>query len=123
LGAAGELFTLNFERARLIRAGRENLAGKIEHTSKVRGDHEGYDILSFDESGTERLIEVKTTKYGIDTPFFVTRNELAVSELHSNKYQVYRLFSFRETPRLFTLPGSINSSCRLSTATYLASPK
>ena len=123
LGAAGELFTLNFERARLIHAGRENLAGKIEHISKVRGDHEGYDILSFEASGAERLIEVKTTKYGIDTPFFVTRNELAVSELHSKQYQVYRLFSFREKPRLFTLPGAINSSCRLSAATYLAIPK
>ena len=123
LGAAGELFTINFERARLIRADKENLAGKIEHTSKVRGDHEGYDILSFEQTGAERLIEVKTTKYGSDTPFFVTRNELAVSELHAKQYQVYRLFSFREKPRLFALPGAINSTCQLSAATYLATPR
>jgi hypothetical protein len=25
----------------------------------VRGDHEGYDVLSYDDSGVERLIEVK----------------------------------------------------------------
>eukprot|EP01035_Chromulina_nebulosa_P038215 gene38215-51617_t len=62
LGLAGENFVLNFERARLIQAGQEVLAGRIEHTSQVRGDHEGYDILSFEASGAERLIEVKTTK-------------------------------------------------------------
>lgn len=58
LGSAGEEFILNYERARLVKAGREELASKIEHTSKVRGDHEGYDILSFEENGAERLVEV-----------------------------------------------------------------
>ncbi|MDE2047278.1 MAG: DUF3883 domain-containing protein, partial [Betaproteobacteria bacterium] len=76
LGAAGEQFVINFERARLIQAGQESLASRIEHTSRVRGDYEGYDILSYTEVGAERLIEVKTTKYGADTPFFVTRNEV-----------------------------------------------
>lgn len=123
LGSAGELFVLNFERARLIHAGKEPLAAKIEHTAKVRGDHAGYDILSFEASGAERLIEVKTTKYGVDTPFFVTRNEVATSERHAEQYQLYRLFAFRETPRLYTLPGAIGNTCRLSAATFLAAPK
>lgn len=123
LGDAGEAFVLNFERARLIHAGKESLAAKIEHTAKVRGDHAGYDILSFEASGVERLIEVKTTKYGVDTPFFVTRNEVATSERHAPQYQLYRLFAFREAPRLYTLPGAINQTCRLSAATFLAAPK
>lgn len=123
LGNAGELFVLNFERARLIHAGKETLAAKIEHTAKVRGDHAGYDILSFEASGVERLIEVKTTKYGVDTPFFVTRNEVATSERHASQYQLYRLFAFRQAPRLYTLPGAIGQTCRLSAATFLAAPK
>lgn len=123
LGAAGEAFVLNFERARLIHAGHEALAGKIEHTSALRGDYEGYDILSFDESGAERLIEVKTTKYGLETPFFVTRNEVATSERHAAQYQVYRLFEFKVAPRLYTLPGAIGASCNLSAATFLARPR
>ena len=122
LGAAGELFVINYERARLIHAGREALASRIEHTSRVRGDYEGYDVLSFDEGGAERLIEVKTTKYGVDTPFFVTRNEVKVSEQHSPAYHLYRLYSFRDSPRLYTLSGAINRSCRLSAATFLAMP-
>lgn len=123
LGNAGELFVLNFERARLIHAGKESLASKIKHTAKVEGDHAGYDILSFEASGAERLIEVKTTKYGVDTPFFVTRNEVATSERHASQYQLYRLFAFREAPRLYTLPGAIDRTCRLSAATFLAAPK
>ncbi len=123
LGNAGELFAINYERARLIRAGRETLAAKVEHTAQVRGDHEGYDILSFEEDGAERLIEVKTTKYGIDVPFYASRNEVAVSQRHAARYCVYRLFAFRQAPRLFLLPGSIESSCRLEAATYLASPR
>ncbi len=123
LGNAGELFTLNYERARLIHAGKESLAAKIEHTAKVRGDHEGYDILSFETTGEERLIEVKTTKYGVDTPFFVTRNEVATSERNAAKYQLYRLFVFRETPKFYTLPGAIPHTCNLSAATFLAAPK
>ncbi len=123
LGAAGEAFVLAYERARLIKSGREALAAKIEHTSKVRGDHEGYDILSFEDSGAERLIEVKTTKYGIQTPFFVTRNEVSVSEKNANRYQVYRMFSFRQTPRMYALHGSIHNNCRLTAATFLALPR
>lgn len=123
LGNAGELFVLNYERARLIHARKESLAARIEHTSKIRGDGEGYDVLSFDETGAERLIEVKTTKYGSDTPFFVTRNEVAVSERASAQYHVYRLYGFRLMPRLYVLPGAISSSCRLSAANFLALPK
>jgi Domain of unknown function (DUF3883) len=123
LGAAGEDFVLAYERARLINAGHEALAAKIEHTSKVRGDHEGYDILSFEYSGAERLIEVKTTKYGIQTPFFVTRNEVSVSEKNAHRYQIYRMFSFQKTPHLYTLRGSVPETCLLSAATFIATPR
>lgn len=123
LGAAGELFALNYERARLIRVGKESLAARIEHTSKVRGDYEGYDVLSFDETGAERLIEVKTTKYGAETPFFVTRNEVSTSERRAPLYHVYRLYGFRQAPKLYTLPGAISQSCQLSAASFLAMPR
>jgi hypothetical protein len=120
LGAAGESFVLNYERARLIHVGREPLAAKIEHTSRVRGDGDGFDILSFEESGEERLIEVKTTKYGRETPFFVSRNEVTVSESRAHQYHLYRLFRFRVAPQLFTLSGALERTCRLSASSFLA---
>ena len=111
---------LNFERARLLSLGKDSLAGRIEHTSRVRGDGEGYDILSFEESGSERLIEVKTTKYGKETPFFVSSNEVAVSESHATEFHLYRLFGFRVAPRLFTVSGALQTTCWLSASSYLA---
>lgn len=123
LGLAGEMLILNYERAKLIHTGKTSLADKVEHVSQVRGDQEGYDILSFEPTGEERLIEVKTTKYASETPFFVTRNELSVSRNHASQYHLYRLFTFRENPRLFTLPGAIDVTCDISAATYSARPK
>ncbi len=123
LGSAGEHFTLNFERARLEHAGKGSLAARVEHVAVTRGDYEGYDILSFEESGAERLVEVKTTKYGAETPFFVSRNELTVSSRCAGQYHLYRLFEFKVGPRLYVLPGSIDSTCSLSASTFLARPR
>jgi len=122
LGLAGEQFILRFETERLCRAGKENLASKIEHVAVTKGDGLGFDILSFEESGRERLIEVKTTKYGEATPFFVTRNEVAVSEKHRLEYHLYRLFEFRSGPLLYMLKGAISATCELLPANYSARP-
>lgn len=120
LGRAGELFVLNFERARLLTAGRDRLASDIEHVAQTRGDHEGFDILSFDPDGAERLIEVKTTSFGQYTPFFVSANELRVSQRGADRYRLYRVFSFRKQPRLFNVPGSLDRSFELSPSEYQA---
>ena len=120
LGLAGEEFVINFERARLIHAGAEKLASKIEHVSKEKGDGAGFDVLSFEKSGDERLIEVKTTKYGAHTPFYISRNELEVSKSESVRYHLYRLFDFRERPQLFTLRGALSKTCTLDATNYVA---
>lgn len=123
LGAAGERFALNYERARLIHLGKEALAGKIEHISEQLGDGAGYDILSYEESGAPRLIEVKTTKYGDRTPFFVTKNELATSEAERDHYHLYRLYEFRASPEMFILRGAVSGTCSLDAASYRATVK
>jgi len=61
LGRAGEDRVLVHERASLLAAGRTDLAERIRWVSHVDGDGAGYDILSFDPDGNDRLIEVKTT--------------------------------------------------------------
>ena len=52
----------------------------------------GYDIKSFNVDGTARFIEVKTTKQGIDTEFFMTPNEIEFSELNHESYFLYRVY-------------------------------
>ncbi len=120
LGRAGELFVMQIEARRLHDAGKKALSERIEHVAATQGDGLGFDVLSFDESGRERLIEVKTTAFGELTPFFVSRNELARSEADAERYHVYRLFDFRDQPRLFDLPGAIAGRCQLEAVTYLA---
>ncbi len=120
LGRAGEEFVVRFEVARLAAARQERLAARVEHVAATRGDGAGYDVLSFDSTGNERLIEVKTTAYGRLTPFFVTRNELAVSHDRSSEYHLYRVFGFRKAPRLFQRRGKLDEQFTLEPAQYLA---
>lgn len=120
LGRAGEEFVMRFEIARLTAAREERLVAQIEHVSVTRGDGEGYDVLSYETSGRERLIEVKTTAYGPQTPFFVTRNEVAVSNEREAGYHLYRVFGFRKNPRLFQRRGRIDENFELAPEQYLA---
>jgi Domain of unknown function (DUF3883) len=121
LGLAGEEFVVHYERWRLIQRGHEQLADRIEHTSKVRGDGAGYDVLSFEEDGRERFIEVKTTAYSKETPFFISDGELSFANSHDLEFHLYRVFEFRRAPRMFELRGRPDRHCRLDRTTYRAS--
>lgn len=120
LGKAGELFVLDLEAQRLHAAGKKRLADRIEHVAATQGDGLGFDVLSFEEDGRERLIEVKTTSFDELTPFFVSRNELARSKADAPSYLLYRVFDFRNRPRLFSLTGEISDHCRLDPISFLA---
>jgi len=122
LGEAGEQFVINFETARLIYGGNERLADQVEQVSKTQGPSAGFDVLSFEEDGRERLIEVKTTKYGKETPFYLTPNELSVSGKASAHYHLYRVFKFRLSPRLYTIQGDLQRNCRIEPSMFTARP-
>lgn len=121
LGLAGEEFVVQYEHWRLIELGQHRLADRVEHVSRSQGDGLGYDVLSFDGDGRERFIEVKTTSFGRETPFFVSRGELALSKSAESQFHLYRLFDFRKTPRLFGLAGTLERHCLLNPITYKAS--
>lgn len=121
LGIAGEECVVRFEIARLLGARLDRLAARVEHVAHTRGDGSGFDVLSFEESGRERFVEVKTTAYGRETPFFVTRNELEVSQKEAEQYFLYRVFDFRRKPRLFHKHGHLERTFMLHPVQYLAS--
>jgi len=120
LGAAGEEFVVNFEIARLLHAGQTRLANRIEHVSQTKGDGLGFDLLSYEQDGRERLIEVKTTAYGSSTPFFITPNELKVSNQREANYHVYRPYNFRKDPKLFVIKGAVERQFLLEPSLYMA---
>jgi hypothetical protein len=119
LGLAGEEFALHYEHYRLYSAGKKELADRVEHVSTARGDGAGYDILSFDVTGRERFIEVKTTAFGKETPFFISRGELTFAKDFKDGFHIYRLFDFRREPKLFDLPGLPEKHCNLNPVTYI----
>lgn len=120
LGDAGERFVLDFERAELMSHGRDDLAREVRHVAKEVGDGAGYDIRSFDREGRERWIEVKTTSFARETPFFVTSHEVEVSRRNADRYHLYRVYAYRSDPRLFRVPGAVDVSFRLDAASFRA---
>ncbi|MFZ4605878.1 MAG: DUF3883 domain-containing protein [Caulobacter sp.] len=120
LGRLGEQYVLNHEIARLIAADKMKLALQVEWTSDVHGDGAGYDIKSFEPDGSDRLIEVKSTKGGPTTDFFITRTEREVSMERPDAWRLYRLHSLPTAPRLFVLPPPLEQSVRLEAENWRA---
>lgn len=92
LGDAGEELVKNYEVSILEQKGLLDLSQKVS----IRKHGEGYDILSFDENGQEKFIEVKTTKGNEKTPFYLSINEKLFSEQNVGKYTIYRLYNYDE---------------------------
>jgi hypothetical protein len=120
LGRAGEERVLAHERASLLAAGRSDLADRIRWVSHVDGDGAGYDILSFDANGSDRLIEVKTTNGWERTPFQITRNELAVAEERRSDWRLLRLWNFSREPKGFELRPPLEAHVSLMATSYQA---
>ena len=123
LGRAGEVLILEFEQRRLHDGGRKDLAKKVRWIADEEGDGAGYDIRSFSIEGQERFLEVKTTNGPQRTPFFLTRNEEAVSRECQEAYRIYRLYDFVKSARLFTLRPPLSKHVVLEAETFRASFK
>ncbi|HEY9143671.1 MAG TPA: DUF3883 domain-containing protein [Arenimonas sp.] len=121
LGLAGELFVLEFEARRLHALGKKALSDRVEHVSRTRGDGLGYDVLSFEESGREIFVEVKTTTNSLLTPFFISAGEVRFSKDNPEEFRLARVFDFRERPRMYIVPGAIDAGFTLNPVTYRAS--
>ena len=90
LGNIGEDLVRLYEISYLKSIGRDIDAEKVRLTS----GQEAFDILSFDENGQEKYIEVKTTLGGADTPFFISKNSYDMMQRHPTNYWIYRLYNF-----------------------------
>jgi hypothetical protein len=109
----GELLVLKMEKARLEAAGRATLAAQVRHVSVLENDTAGYDILSFENDGSKRFIEVKTTRGSVDADFFISANELIFASLHSPNYYLYRLYDYidiTDSAKYFVLKGDLSES-------------
>jgi hypothetical protein len=118
LGKAGEAFIVELERRQLTEGDRPDLARKVRWIAAEEGDGAGYDVLSFDPTGRERLLEVKTTNGSARTPFFVTRNECAVAMDRPTDWRIYRVHLFATKPQIFTIAPPLELSGNLQPETW-----
>lgn len=121
LGLAGELLVVEYEKLRLASLNQEKLADRVEHVSVERGDGAGFDVRSFDESGKDLFIEVKTTRFRKESPFFISSNEVSFSRENAERYSLYRLYAFERNPKMFVLPGNVEKRVNLSAVNFRAS--
>jgi hypothetical protein len=118
LGEKGEKLVIAYEKWRLIKAGRENLADRIEWISKDISDGTGYDILSKNTNGTDRYVEVKTTKLSKETPIYLTKTEIGFAKNKAKEFFLYRVFNFGLKPQLFIKAGEYDSYCKIQPITF-----
>jgi hypothetical protein len=121
LGRAGEQWVIEFEQQRLTAAGHPELFQRLDWVSDTQGDGAGFDILSFEDEAQHRFIEVKTTNGGVGSSFLVSHNELEFSKEAGEQFYLYRVFQFRQGPRLFTLTGDLAQHVHLKPTDYRAS--
>jgi len=90
-GLKGEELVAEVEREFFRSISRNDLADKVRHVSKEDGDGLGYDVLSFSADGNEKYIEVKSTNGTLESPFYISRNELGFLQEHQKDAFVYRV--------------------------------
>jgi len=83
IGDAGERIVLDYEERRLIEAGYSDLADSVRWLAD-EGETPGYDILSYNEDGSERWIEVKSTTGNKMSSVEITDNELRAARMCSD---------------------------------------
>jgi len=109
LGNRGELIVFNLEKQYLRGRGKKDLAEKIDWVSK-KDDSLGYDILSFEESGEKKHIEVKATKQSPDSQatFLISSNQYEKAKKLSN-YYFYVVFNAKSTtPKVWKIKNPLN---------------
>jgi len=121
LGRLGEELVFHAEKNRLVAVGRPDLARQTVWVSEEHGDGAGYDILSFEATGEERLLEVKTTTGGQTTPFYISENERSLSVERSDAFRLVRLYDFSRAPRAFQIEPPLESALSLHPTNYRAS--
>jgi hypothetical protein len=112
---------LAHERTTLAQAGRPDLAREVRWISDEDGDGAGFDIASFKPDGSPRLLEVKTTNGWDRTPFYLSRNELAVADERRADWLIFRLWNFSREPKAFELYPPLDAHISLTPTTFQAS--
>lgn len=105
IGNAGEDIVMQFEEKRI-----KPFKLKDKLVQKAKLDSDGYDILSYENDGTPRYVEVKSTtqQEGI-IDFYLSDNELQKSKTLTN-YWIYMVFEVNtKQPKIWAIQNPFDS--------------
>lgn len=117
LGDAGEELVKSFEINNLTQKGLKEKSLLVE----IVQDGKGYDVLSFDELGNEKFIEVKTTTGEALNPFYLSENEVAFMRANTNRYRIYRVYNYDEeknSGEFFEIKGDVENQILMKPTQY-----
>ena len=101
VGKLGEEIVLDFERNKLIKEHRPDLAARVNwHREDAGNRTPGWDITSFDKHGQELYIEVKASEAKKIGDVELTINEWIQAEknIENNRYKVYLVSDVLSSP-------------------------
>lgn len=93
LGDLGEDVVVEYEKRELIKNGRSDLIDEVKPTRTFIGNAARYDVLSYDETGNKKYIEVKTTTGDVNNEFFISDKEIEFSQINADNYFLYRVYN------------------------------
>lgn len=100
IGEKGEQYVYEREKRRLLMSNSTFVNDVSREPAK--NPKNGYDILSFTESGEKIYIEVKSTKGHVNEPFYMTANEREKANQVNKNGGIYQIH------RVFNVDGNIN---------------
>ena len=110
LGNRGEEIVFTLEKKYLKSKGKNELAEKVEWVSEKGLDYLGYDILSFEENGDEKYIEVKSTSQlsNVNANFIISSNQYFKAKKLTN-YYFYVVFNTKsKEPKIWKIKDPLN---------------
>lgn len=122
LGKTGEQVVVDLEVARLTEGGRPDLAALVTWVARDLGDGAGYDVGSFELDGRDLHIEVKTTRQGPDTPFYLSAWELAFALDHHDSACIYRVHDLGRDTKVYVVRPPYEQELVLEPVSYRARP-
>lgn len=117
LGDAGEELVKQYEIDCLRKRGMIQKSLEVE----IVNDGKGYDVLSFDNFGNEKYIEVKTTTGKNLNPFYLSENEVAFMRTNINSYSIYRVYNYDEennSGEFFEIKGDVENKILMKPIQY-----
>ncbi len=127
IGKDREKLVYDWEKERLKKEQREDLANKVFWESEENGDGAGYDIKSFEKRNGEYVeiyIEVKGTNKSVNQAFDISINEIEASNKYGDRYFIYRLGEiYSDVPKFYKINGKIEDNFELEAVNFKARKK